>query len=152
MLNLNAMLLGNQIKVTRLLNGVAAGTTEQPGTSLDMAGFDGCLFMGFVGALTNGHTTALKAQQSSDNGSSDGFSDLAGSSVALADGDSNKVVLLDIYKPEKGYLKPVFSRGGANAVIDGIVAIQYASKTVPLTHGTTVKALKTFVTPPEGTA
>jgi hypothetical protein len=152
-MNLNALLLAKQVKITRIMNGVAAGQTAQTSSAVNMAGYDGCLFIGLFGALTSTQVTSMKAQQSSDDGSSDAYSDLAESSTdALADADGNKMLLIDIFRPEKQYLKAVISRGTANAVIDGIIAIQYAGRDCPITQGTTVKELVSLVTPAEGTA
>lgn len=150
MLNLSLL---KGCKVTRLINSTAAGTSVINGTGLDMTGFDGVLFIGSFGALTATQVTSLKAQQSSDNGSSDAYDDLAGTNVGpMADGDGNKMLLLDILRPRKRYVRPVVVRGTANAVIDSVVAIQYAAFTEPTTQPTSVSASEYWVSPAEGTA
>lgn len=152
-MNLHALLLAKQIKITRIMNGVVAGTTDQTSSAVNMAGWDGCLFIGLFGALTSTQVTLMKLQQSSDDGSADAYSDLADSATeALADADGNKMLLIDIFRPEKQYLKAVIDRGNANAVIDGLLAIQYAGRDIPITQGTTVKELVSLITPAEGTA
>lgn len=142
------------VKITRSLAAVAAGTTVQAGSAVDMAGYDGVLFVALFGTLTATQTTSLKAQQSSDNAVADDFSDLEGSSVGpMGDDDDGLMLALDVWRPVKQYVKPVVVRGVANAVIDGVIAIRYAARNKPTVQDiTTLLASKSIVTPDEGTA
>ena len=147
--------LSDEVKITRVLNGVAAGTTDQNGTGLNMAGFDGVLFVALFGALTATQVTSLKGQQSDDDGSADAYGDLEGTSVGpLADGDGNKCLVLDIFRPAKQYVRPVIDRGTANAVIDGVIAIQYTARSLPVAQAAAagVAFAEKHATPAEGTA
>jgi hypothetical protein len=146
--------LARMVDVRRSLNAVAAGTSTQNGTGIDMRGYDGVLFIAGVGTLTATQTTSLKAQQSDDDGGTDTYDDLAGSSSGnLADGDSNKLLVLDIYRPQKRYVRPVVVRGTANAVIDFVLAIPYRGQVMPaLLHSTVAKAFKVLSSPAEGAA
>jgi hypothetical protein len=145
-----------EISIVRALNAVAAGTTVQNGTGFDMqsdGGYDGVLFILAVGALTATQVTALKAQQSDDNGSADDYTDLTGTLTGpLADGDGNKLVVLDIFRPGKRYVRPVVNRATANAVIDGVIAIGYRNRTPPTAQGANVAFSEAHVSPAEGTA
>lgn len=147
------MNLSPNVKVTRVLNAVAAGTTAQNGSVIDMQGFDGVVFVAAVGALTATQVTSLKAQDGAVSNLSDA-SDLAGSLVGpLADADGNKLLVLDVYRPQKRYIRPVLNRATANAVIDGIIAIQYSGDKAPtINDATTVAATKLRVSPINGTA
>lgn len=137
----------------RVLNAVAAGTTSQTGSTIDMEGYDGVLLIALIGTLTAGQVTSLKAQQSSDDGAADTYADLAGSNTGpMADGDSNKLLCLDIFRPQERYIKGVIVRGTQNAVIDGLLAIRYQASKRPTVLGTTVSASKVVVSPAEGTA
>ena len=71
--------LSENVKVSRILSSVAAGTSDQTSSAIDMAGFDGCLIIAAVGALTATQVTEMKLQQSSDDGSADAYSDIEGS-------------------------------------------------------------------------
>ena len=145
--------LSERVKVSRVLNAVAAGTTAQNGTAVDMQGYDGVMFVAMFGTLTANQVTSLKAQQSSDNGSADTFADLEETGVGpLVDGDGNKCLILDVFCPEERYVRPVVSRGTANAVIDGVIAIQYSARERPTAHAASVAAAATLVRPDEGTA
>jgi hypothetical protein len=149
-------LLTENARISRVMNGVAAGTTVQTSSAVDMAadgGYDGVLFIAMVGALTANQVTALKAQQSSDDGSADAYSDIEGSKAGpLADGDSNDCLAIDIYRPTKRYLKAVLLRATANAVIDGIVAIQYKGRLPPVSQAAELIDLQRLVSPAEGAA
>lgn len=140
-------------KVTRVLNAVAAGTSAQNGSAVDMSGFDGVTFILMVGALTATQVTSLKAQQGNASNMSDA-QDLANTLVGpLADGDSNKCLVLDVYRPTDRYVRPVVNRGTANAVIDGVIAIQYRGRKSPVVQDTTtIAANEQHVSPAEGTA
>ena len=72
--------------------------------------------------------------------------------AAMADGDSDKLIQLDIVKPRKQYVRVVLVRGTQNAVIDGIVAYQYGPLKLPTTHDSSVQDTETHVSPAEGTA
>ena len=57
------MNLSKYAKVTRVLNAVAAGVTNQNGSVIDMSGFEGVQFIALFGALTASQVTSLKVQQ-----------------------------------------------------------------------------------------
>ena len=121
-----------QTRVSRSLNAVAAGTTDQNGAGVDMqadGGYDGVTFIAAFGTLTATQVTQIKAQQSDDDGSTDDYTDLAGTLVGpLADGDSNKLLVLEIFRPTKRWVRCVVDRGTANAVIDGVVTFEWKDK------------------------
>lgn len=141
-------------KVIRVLNATAAGSTDiTTAAAVDTKGYEGVAFLGAFGALTATQVTSMKAQQSSDNGVADGFSDLAGTKLGpLADADGNKLLLLDVFRPQKRYVKPIINRATANAVVDGVFAILYGAREEPITSDSTVKETELHVSPAEGTA
>jgi len=148
------MNLSKDVKVTRVENAVAAGLADENGASVDMQNFESVMFVAMLGALTANQVTTLKAQQSSDDGSSDAFADIEGSQgAAMADDDDDQCLILDVVRPRERYVRPVLERATANAVIDGIIAIQYGPLKKPTTHDSgTVSDTNTIVSPPEGTA
>jgi hypothetical protein len=146
------MNLNDKVKVTRVVNATAAGTTDINGTAVDMVGFESVMFVGMLGALTATQVTKIKVQQGSASDGSDG-ADLAGSSTGpLADGDGNKCLMVEIVRPTKRYVRPVVDRGTANAVIDGVIAIQRGATNMPTTHDANIVAQKVLISPAEGTA
>lgn len=141
--------LNSDVKITRVSNAAAAGATDVNCTSVDMEGFDGVLFVALLGTLTATQVTALHAQQSTDNSS---FADLEGSEAGpLADGDSNKCLVVDVCRPAERYVRAVVDRATANAVIDGVIAIQYRARSRATAHATSVAFSTSVVEPDEGT-
>jgi hypothetical protein len=111
----------------RVVNATAAGATNINGTHVDMSqfDFDGILFVMGVGALTAGQQTGLKAQNGALANDSDQADIPSASTPLLADTDGNKIVLLDVFRPQLRYVRPVVLRATANAVIDFVIAIGY---------------------------
>lgn len=128
--------LTNDVVTAQVQNGAAAGTTNVTGSSVDSFGFDNVRFIASIGTLTATQVTALKIQESSDNST---FTDMTGgATAAMADGDSNKLLIADVYKPAKRYLRPVLTRGTANAVLNCIIAESGLARRPPVTQDTTV--------------
>ena len=55
--------------------------------------------------------------------------------------------MTDVFHPQKRYVRAVVMRGTANAVIDGMIALQYSARVHPVTHNSTVKATKLTISP-----
>lgn len=143
--------LARNVKITRVLNAVAAGQTAQTGSVIDMANFEGVIFLAAFGTLDTGAVTGLKAQQGLQSNLSDA-ADLAGTALAITDAADNKLLVLDVFRPAERYVRPVVTRGTADAVIDGVIAIQYGPRVLPVTQDATVAGIETHVSPAEGTA
>jgi hypothetical protein len=140
--------LNDHVRITRVMNAVAAGTSDQNGSSVDMLGYEGVIFIALLGTLTATQVTSMFAQQSADDST---FASLAGTNVGpAADGDGNKCLVLDVCKPNKRYVRPVIDRGTANAVIDGVIAIQYRARKQPTAHATSVAFAEAHFSPAEG--
>lgn len=145
------MNLSKDIKITRVMNAVAAGTTVQNGSVIDMQGFEGVQFIAAFGTLTGSAVTGIKVQQGTLSDGSD-MADLAGSALAIADTGSNKLLTTDLFQPLERYVRLVVTRGTANAVIDGVSAIQYSPRVKPTVQDATVAASELLIGPAEGTA
>lgn len=142
--------LGPSVKITRLMNAVAAGTSDQLSSALDMQGFDGVVFLTSFGTITAGAVTSVEVHQCDTSGGT--YAALTGTSITVADDDDNQVVVHDIYRPRERYLKVNIDRGTQNAVIDGVTAIQYGARVQPTTNdSTTVVSREVHASPAEGT-
>jgi len=151
-MKMNFRNLSNILKVTRVMNAVAAGTTDQNSSILDMQGCEGVIFLISFGTITAGAVTSVKAQQDTAVGG-ETMADLEGTSITVADDDDNQVVVLDIYRPQERYVRCVVDRDTQNAVIDGIIALQYGVDHAPTTNdATTVVSREIHASPDEGTA
>ena len=120
-------------KLTRVSNAVAAGTGTVNGTGVDTKGFGSTTFIAAFGTLTSGTVVTLKAQQSPTTTTGD-YGDIAGSSQTVAADDDNQICAVEIVGATERYLRPVITRTTANAVVDGIIAIQTDPHTEPVTH------------------
>ena len=134
-------MLSTTVKLQRVLSATAAGLTSVNTSSVDLQNKDGARFIVAFGALTATQVTSVKLQGSTDNST---WSDLldpdTGTVITtgnLADGDSNKVVSLEVYKCKRRYVRAVVIRGTANAVIDGAWAEIPQRNKLPMTIDTT---------------
>ena len=143
------MNLSKAAKVTRVMNAVAAGTSDQNSSSVDMKGFDAVQFVVAFGAITASAVTSVHVETSSDDSS---FNDLEGTNIAVADDDDNQLVIVEVDNPQERYLRVVVDRGTQNAVIDGAIAFQHKADKEPVTHdATTVVGYEYHLSPDEGT-
>lgn len=128
-------------KVTRVKAAVAAGTTDVTSDAIDMEGFDAALFTVLFGTLTAGQVTSLLVQGSTDSAFTSPQALVGAVSIAFADTDDDKVAMIEVQKvPDYRYLRIVVDRGTANAVVDGILAMQYSARKQPTTHDATTVA------------
>ncbi len=148
------MQLSNTTKITRVLSGVAAGvSTPQTSTAVDMAGFQGVRFIVLLGVGSASSVGQVKATDCDTTGGS--YNDIAGSAgtAFTPTTDDDKVWILDIYRPQRRFVKCVVIRGTGNTVIDGIVAEQYGERVQPKADDTaTVLGRSLLNSPADGTA
>lgn len=141
-------LLGD-VKITKLNDATAAGTSAINSTVVDMAGYDGVVFLTNTGTFTASGTATAKVQQDSAVGMG-AAADLTGTSQAFVDTDDNKSVAVDIKRPLERYLRLVVTRATANSEWGPIWALQYRARTLPVTQG--VDKSEQHLSPAEGTA
>jgi hypothetical protein len=112
--------LSESVKVTTVAP-VAAGTSTITGTALDMAGFDGALFIVRLG--TPAANNNLRVSQCDTTGGS--YADLVGSKVG--DHATDTPLIVDVKRPQEQFLKYVVTRG-TSSTIDSVVIIQYGAR------------------------
>lgn len=118
---------------------VSAASDITDGTIIDLGsptegGFDSVCFVAALGACVNGSVVTLKA--------------FAGDAAALGDGSykattatvtatataafaDNNLLILDVVRPGKRYVRADLTRATQAAVLDSIIAIRYNAKTLP---------------------
>lgn len=137
------MNISKAIKITRVANAAAAAQTEVLSSVLDMQGFDGVMFVALLGDITATSVLTLTVKGNSANSTSVPppvtQAATAAFTAAASDAD-NKVLVVDIYDPALRYVFASLTRTVANAVVDGIVAIQYMAEQKPTTHDASVLA------------
>jgi hypothetical protein len=127
----------------RVLNAVAAGTSDQNSSWVDCQNCSGVVFIALFGTLTSTQVTSVKLQGANASDKSDATDLLdsdSGTVVttgALADADSNKMLVLEVHRLKCRYVRAVVDRGTANAVIDGVVAMKIIKHPTPATKDTT---------------
>lgn len=120
------------VQLFRAVNATAAGTSVlTASTGVDMLGFEGALIICSMGALTASQVTSLQATDSATNSSYVAITNAV--TAAALDADSNKLLVLDVYRPVKRFLSVQVNRATANAAIDGVVIVQYNTKKAPTT-------------------
>lgn len=137
--------LSKAVKLTVVLAAVAAGTSDQTSSVLDMTGYDGVMFVALTGDVTSTCVLTLTAKGNTANSTSSPTPATLGATDAFtADATSadSKLIFVDIYRPTQRYVFAVLSRGTANAVVGGIIAIQYKASKKPTTHDASVIASK----------
>lgn len=139
------MQLSKNINVIKVSNGATAGTTEVDSSILDMAGYDGVMFIVDLGTVTDASVMTLTVQQNTANSTS-GMTAITGAAATFtASTSSNKAMLVDVYRPLDRYVRAAFTRTTQNAVVNTIIAIQYKAKFQPTTLDASVIASATVV-------
>jgi hypothetical protein len=137
-----------QIAITPT-NGVA-GVADIKGTDCDMEGYEGVLMVVTFGTITGSAVTSIKAQQSVDT--TDGnYADLTGTGQTIADTDDDMTFYIDLFQPEKRYVRLYVDRGTQNAVVASATYIKYGAKVKPVDQGSNVSG-EFHQSPIEGTA
>lgn len=140
--------LSEHIKIQKVQDHTTAGTSTITTDAIDMAGYDGVLVLSSFGTPASNNT--VKLQQSSDDGGSDDYSDLEGTSTTS--GSSDEDVFVDLKSPSKRYVKAVFTRG-TSSTLESIWALLYRARSLPVDNTTTgTIAGETHASPAEGTA
>ncbi len=137
------MNLSKSIKVTVVEASAVAGTSELTSDILDMSGFEGVMFLALTGDVTNASVLTLTAKANSTNSVSSPTpvtqkaTDAFTASATSAD---DKVLMVDVYRPPLRYVFATLTRADQNAVIGGIIAIQYCPTTKPTSQHASVIA------------
>ena len=112
----------------------AAGTSDTiTATEVDMLGFEGVMFVAHIGTVTSTGVATLTAKNSATSGSyGSGTIDtllqpVSGATVqaVATTGDSNTLLVIDIYRPPLRYVRAQIVRATANVVIASMVAFKY---------------------------
>lgn len=137
------MNLSKDIKITVVEAAAAAAQTELVTDVLDMSGYEGVMFIAMTGDVTTASVLTLTVKGNSANSVSSPTPVTQKASDAFtADGTSadSKVIIVDVYKPTLRYMFGSLTRTAANAIVGGIIAIQYGANNKPTTHDTSVIA------------
>jgi len=137
------MAFGHDCKITTVAP-VATGTSTITGSAIDMAGFEGVLFIVRLGSPATNNT--LHITQCDTSGGS--YAALTGTSVGAHATDTPLIV--DIYRPKEQFLKYVVTRG-TTTTIDIVTIVQYGAGVRPTTQPSGTQ-IEYFYDVAEGTA
>jgi hypothetical protein len=130
-------------KITVVEASAVAGTSDLTTDTVDMAGFEGVMFIAMTGDVTSGSVLTLTVKGNSADSVSSPTPVTQKATAAFTAGASDadsKALVVDVYKPTLQYLFGVLSRTTQNAVINGILAIQYETGYRPTTQSASVIA------------
>lgn len=146
------MNLLQNVKFTQVLGYTAAGQTAKKATLVDMANYEGCTFVYSFGALVEAGTVACDVNGNSTNAT--GGAKLAGTAAftttAAAAALPISCQVVDVYQPKPvdyRYLEAMVTPATQNAVILGIVAIQYNGRLKPEVQAANVLKATQLISP-----
>lgn len=137
------MNLSKSIKVTVVEAAAAAAQTELVTDVLDMSGYEGVLFIAMTGDVTTSSVLTLTVKGNSANSVSSPTPVTQKATDAFTAGATSadsKVLMVDVYKPTLRYVFGSLTRTAADAVVGGIIAIQYGAGLKPTSQDATVIA------------
>lgn len=127
-------MLLSTVKVDQVLGYFAAGTTKRTSSIVDMAGYDGVLFVAGLGTIIEAGTLDVFVEQNTANSTS-GMARLATTTahtVTAANAAlTSSAIAVEVYRPRERYLQCNITPASQNAVILGIVAIRYRGHVQP---------------------
>lgn len=123
-------LLSEELKITKVADAAVAGTSAVEAAILDMAGYEGVLFLtSFAVAAAN---NLLQLEQGAKADGSDHTEIVDG---AVAPGSSDEDQWIDLYRPRARYVRCIAERGTSSAMGD-IWALQYGARNLPADNET----------------
>lgn len=117
----------------------AANNTNVDSTVVDMAGYDGCLFMvAIIDSVDTGVASLIGEGGALANGSDMAvLSGATATKTSAADDDLNdKFLVVDIKHPLQRYLRVNLKSAVANIAYGETIAIRYHAGKTPVVHGT----------------
>ena len=137
------MSLVNDSKVILVSTGATAGTSDVDSDIVDATGYQLVSFIAVLGAVTDDSVLSIEVQDNTVN-SGTGMTkiDSTKTTDVTAATSSDKLLITEVYRPVKRYLRAHIERNTQNAVIDSIVAILSNPRGLPTTADATVLAQK----------
>lgn len=116
----------------------AAETAITTGDILDLAGYDSVCAIAILGEVTTASVPTLKAYIGDDSTLAGGaYCTTTAMHTASGNDADNTLLVLDVVKPGKRYIRFDLTRASANSVIDSIIAIRYNARTIPVAQDET---------------
>lgn len=130
----------------------AANNTDSNSDRIDMAGYEGVIFIATVTDSVATGVATFKVEQNTANSDS-GMAAIAGASAAATcatnDDINDKVLIVEVYRPRERYVQAVRTSATANIAFGSVIAILYGKNKLPVTAHSTVLAQATVTSAAE---
>jgi len=140
------------VQVDEILAPVSnSSSTDSNSDRLDMAGFEGVIF---VAVITDSAATgvALMTIQENTADSDTGMAALSGATATATctvnDDLNNQLLIVDVYKPKEQYLQATLTSATANIAYGNTIAIRYGASIPPITQDTDIVLASSLVVTP----
>lgn len=124
----------NDARIVRLSPAIAAGTDGSRTNlgEIDTQGFQCVAFVAQLGTVTGSGVLTLRAKASNTSGTygSGTVDDIAATPATAA--TSNTFVVLDVFEPNRRFVRADYQRTVANVAVDAIFAVLYNASDVPV--------------------
>lgn len=118
--------LSADARLLSVLGPLAAGAAaESTGAIVDMANFQGCLFLSSVSTAITGGTVSLTVTGA--DATSGPFTTLNGCTISST--AAGRLLYVDAFKPLPRYLRPVLNRATTGSLSPGVLALAYGHRT-----------------------
>ena len=138
--------LSQNVKITKVHAYEGAAGSTHYSDILDMAGFEGVVFLASIGTAAANNGVAVQQDTDVLGGT---MADLEGSKI-LSDATQTDFVT-ELIKPTERYVRLSVLRG-TSTTIEAMWAIQYGPRKAPVENDTTTQAHEVHASPDEGTA
>lgn len=129
----------------------AANNTDSNSDILDMAGYEGVIFIAALAASVATGVATLKIEQNVANQDA-GMAALVGASAsvtAVGTELAGQLLTAEVYQPRERYVQAVRTSAVANIAFGALIAIRYGAKKLPIVNDATVAAAVAVTSPPE---
>lgn len=139
--------LSKNVKILSVYDPTTGTSTGILATAtVDMAGFDGCMFILTMGNCST--AVSMTAQAATSTTAGDFATITKGTSnVTVSSTEANRAMMIDVYKPLQRYLRCTINSTGASNTGCGTVAIQYGARVAPTTNASTDVVAEDSVSP-----
>ena len=142
------MNLSNHIK---LLAGLAYanGTATREGAEVDMQGYDGVVAIVVNATIAGSASGDFHWEQDTATGMASA-ADLADTAITIADGDSDEIVVSDLYRPRERFVRGVITKDEAHAQAESMIYLLYKGDKCPVSD-MGADSYELCISPAEGT-
>lgn len=147
------MILTDNVKIMEVNAPVsAANNTDDNSDILDMAGWDGVVFIVPITDSVAGGVATLTVQQNTAN-SDIGMAAVSGGAAAATssknDDLNDTLLVVDVFRPRERYVQGVITSATQNIAFGNTIAIQYKGSKLPFTQSTSISTIVQVASPAE---